>query len=368
MVIDKFPSGEIIPPPSKSLSHRALICAWLSGNSAVQNLGNSADIHATKRCLSALDAKKVLDCGESGSTLRFLMPLAALRGGAEFIGDGRLLDRPLEPYKNALNFSLNNGRLRVESGLSGGDYSLPGNISSQFFSGLLMALTLANTDSTVIFSTPLESKAYIDMTLDVMSAFGVRVESLENGWKIKGNQSYIYADYFVEPDYSQAAFFLAASALGRNVTCKGLLPDSRQGDREIVEIIAKIGNPLKAIDVDATDIPDIIPPIAALLCFCDGESHIYNAKRLRFKESDRLHALASELSKLGADITEGTDSLTIRGKKHLRGGVVDAHNDHRIAMAIAVAAIGCEISVDLTGWESVGKSYPDFWRDWGVRP
>ncbi|GHU87863.1 3-phosphoshikimate 1-carboxyvinyltransferase [Clostridia bacterium] len=371
MVINNFPSGEITPPPSKSLSHRALICAWLSGAdisdpSCVKNLGDSSDIQATKRCLSALSNGKTLDCGESGSTLRFLMPLAALHGGAGFVGSGRLLERPLEPYNNALRFFQEPDYIRVGSGLKNGDYILPGDVSSQFFSGLLMALPLVKGDSTLTFSSPLESKSYVEMTLDVMSAFGVHVETLENGWEIRGNQKYIYTDYTVESDYSQAAFFLAAAALGRDVTCKGLSPDSHQGDRKIVEIVAKIGKSLQAIDIDASDIPDIVPPIAVLCCFCEGESHIYNAKRLRFKESDRLHALATELSNLGADIFEGADSLTIRGKKRLAGGVADAHNDHRIAMTIAVAAVGCDAPVDLTGWESVGKSYPNFWRDWGV--
>ncbi|GHU95013.1 3-phosphoshikimate 1-carboxyvinyltransferase [Clostridia bacterium] len=371
MVINNFPSGEITPPPSKSLSHRALICAWLSGAdisdpSCVKNLGDSSDIQATKRCLVALSNGNTLDCGESGSTLRFLMPLASLHGGADFVGSGRLLERPLEPYNNALHFLQESGYIRVGCGLKNGNYVLPGDVSSQFFSGLLMALPLVNGDSTLTFSSSLESKPYIEMTLDVMSSFGVCVETLENGWKLQGNQKYIYTSYAVESDYSQAAFFLAAAALGRDVTCKGLSPSSRQGDRKIIEIVAKIGNSLQPVDVDASDIPDIVPPIAALCCFCEGESHIYNAKRLRFKESDRLHALASELSKLGADIAEGSDSLAIRGKKRLAGGCADSHNDHRIAMAVAVAAIGCDAPVDLTGWESVKKSYPNFWKDWGV--
>ncbi|GHV17031.1 3-phosphoshikimate 1-carboxyvinyltransferase [Clostridia bacterium] len=372
MVINNFPSGEITPPPSKSLSHRALICAWLSGAdifdpSCVKNLGDSNDIRATKRCLDALRNKKTLDCGESGSTLRFLMPLAALQGGADFIESGQLhvLERPLWPYKNTIDFLQKRGRIRVASGLKSGDYALHGDVSSQFFSGLLMALPLVNGDSTLIFSSPLESRSYVEMTLDVMEAFGVHVESLENGWKIPGNQRYVYTKYTVEADYSQAAFFLAAAALGRDVVCKGLSPDSRQGDREIVEIVAKIGNSLQPVDVDAGNIPDIVPPIAALCCFCNGESHIYNAGRLRLKECDRLHALAVELSKLGADITEGADNLTIRGKNRLSGGTADSHGDHRIAMSIAVAAIGCDAPVELTGWESVGKSYPNFWKDWG---
>jgi 3-phosphoshikimate 1-carboxyvinyltransferase len=409
--IERFPSGVVTPPPSKSLSHRAAICAALAdGESAIENFGLSEDVAATLGGIEALglaDARldggvlrvspravsavggAVVDCGESGSTLRFLLPLAALHGRrALFTGRGRLLERPLEVYAKVFaeagaRFELTPEGAVTEGQLRGGVYSMPGDVSSQFVSGLLFALPLLESDSEIRLSTPLESRGYVDLTIDVMRRFGVEATERGGAYFVKGGQRYSPARYRVEADYSQAAFFLASAALGLDVEVAGLDPDSRQGDRAILRILRGMGaetiwrdgcagedkilsvraKSLSAVTVDARETPDLVPPIAALCCFCEGTSRIVNAGRLRLKESDRLKALASELKKLGAIAEESGDSLVITGAERLRGGAADAWGDHRIAMSVAVAAIRCDGPVSLSGWRSVNKSYPNFWRD-----
>jgi 3-phosphoshikimate 1-carboxyvinyltransferase len=406
-----FPRGAITPPPSKSLSHRAVICAALAdGDSVIENLGASEDIGATLSCVRALlgagfkeggafgGAGKmpwsggagdmaVLDCGESGSTLRFLLPVAALGAGrTAFTGKGRLLSRPIDLYAEVFraagaSYEHVADKVTVKGPLRSGEYALPGDVSSQFVSGLLLALPLLEGDSTVRLSSPLESGGYVDMTIDVMRRFGVEIGRDGAHYLVRGGQRYRPARYRVEADYSQAAFFLAASALGRDVEVSGLDRDSIQGDRAILGVLAQAGaeiawrggavtaraGRLSPVTVDAREIPDLVPPIAALCCFCDGTSRVLNAGRLRLKESDRLRALASELGKLGAEVKEGAGSLEIAGSESLAGGDADARGDHRIAMAIAVAAIRCRGRVRLSGWRSVAKSYPGFWRDFEGR-
>jgi 3-phosphoshikimate 1-carboxyvinyltransferase len=408
--IDRFPGGVCVPPPSKSLGHRAVICAALAargpagGESTLRNLGRSEDIDATLAGVTALwspavategDGLRVgpgrpagtagrVDCGESGSTLRFLLPLAATEARETvFTGRGRLLARPLAVYADLFRavgavFAQGPQSVRVRGPLRGGVYALPGDVSSQFVSGLLLALPLLPDDSEIRLTTPLQSRGYADLTLDVMRHFGVTVAETRAGYHIRGGQCYRPAAYRVEADYSQAAFFLAAAALGRPVTVAGLHPESRQGDRAMLEILRAMGaevsrqadavrvraGRLEAVTVDAREIPDIVPPVAALCCFCAGRSRIVGAGRLRLKESDRLRALAAELGRLGARVEETEDTLTIEGAARLAGGPADAWNDHRIAMALAVAALRCDKPVLLTGWRSVAKSYPNFWKDW----
>lgn len=405
--IKRFPSGVMTPPASKSYSHRAVICAALAaicgteGESRIENLGRSEDIDATLAGVRALGAgfsmegdtlrvlpgtarkTQIIDCGESGSTLRFLLPVAALRKDEiAFTGRGRLLQRPLDAYRDVFGqagvaFSQDSAGARVKGPLKGGRYELPGDVSSQFVSGLLLVLPLAEEDSELWLTTPLESADYVEMTLAMMRHYGVEVLREGTRYLIRGGQRYVPAHYTVEPDYSQAAFFLAAGALGRDVVCAGLNPESLQGDRAILRILREMdaevsaagdfvkarADGLRAVTVDARQIPDLVPPVAALCCFCEGTSRIVNAGRLRLKESDRLTALTGELRALGAEIAEEVDSLVIRGRRELPGGRADARGDHRIAMAIAVAAIRCSGPVELTGWESVGKSYPGFWND-----
>ncbi|MCL1917764.1 MAG: 3-phosphoshikimate 1-carboxyvinyltransferase [Peptococcaceae bacterium] len=435
-------------PPSKSVTHRAVICAGLTqGESVLRNISESEDIEATLRCMRTLEAHCVrkgnevvirgggmhhaqgtthntqsegmdtpllLDCGESGSTLRFLMPLAACLGQpVSFTGNGRLMERPLEPYSDLFREygvgvvrrssidiaaqSLERVTLTVTGPLQGGEFRLPGHISSQFVSGLLLALPLLSQDSTVVMTTPLESASYVDITLDVMRAFGVEVRHREyQEFFIRGNQCYQACDYTVEGDYSQAAFFLVAAALGCNCVCAGLKEDSCQGDRRIVHILRQCGadvsweecsyaaddlsrecssekgkglcvrpRELSCVTVDISDIPDLAAPLAVLFSFCRGESRIINGRRLRYKESDRLTAVATELRKLGADIEEGEDFLVIRGVDAFTGGQVDSWGDHRIAMMLSVAALKSTGPVWLTGSQSVAKSYPDFFEDFG---
>lgn len=394
--IRRFPAGTVTLPPSKSLSHRAVICAALaaeSGESTLYNVGTSQDIAATTACMEALCAlpkapggtgERTLDCGESGSTLRFLIPLAAMTGGTwRFTGRGRLLQRPLAVYADIFaragaRFEQTAEAVTVEGPLPGGTYRLPGDVSSQFLSGLLLALPLAKADSTLIVEGPLESAAYVDLTLDVMAAFGVQAVRNDNGsYSIPGGQRYTPAQYTVEGDWSQAAFFLGAGVLGQPVACAGLNPNSRQGDAAILAVLKEMGadvnwreglvqagsNGLNSVTIDASPIPDLVPPLAVLCSFAQGTSRIINAGRLRIKESDRLAAMAAELQKLGASVQEEPEGLVITGKPALAGGVVDAHNDHRIAMAMALAATRCTGGVTLTGWESVQKSYPAFWTD-----
>jgi 3-phosphoshikimate 1-carboxyvinyltransferase len=432
-IISKFPSGRITPPASKSVSHRALICAALAGGdeavARVSNIGVSDDITATRRALEVLlsgDSTKTIDCGESGSTLRFLIPIAAVLGGEwRFVGQGRLLDRPLDVYDGVFAQSgalleRDGDSILVRGPLKAGKYEIVGNVSSQFISGLMFALPLLDGDSEIVLTTELESVDYVNLTIDVMSAFGVDVYEIAGqarndatqlsndatqfsndaaqvvGYQIPGHQTYIPVDFVVEADWSQAAFFLVAGALGLDVEVSGFSMDSLQGDMRILDVLESAGatifetvdesdaskydifaddfslstlsaspseDGLNAITLDVSDIPDLVPPIAALLCYADGTSYINNAGRLRIKESDRLEALVAELGNIGADIRAEDDSLVIVGKKKLSGGSADAHGDLRIAMAVAVAAIGCENAVKLTGWESVGKSYPGFWDD-----
>lgn len=402
-VLAKGPVGVVNVPPSKSFGHRAVICAALaadSGDSVVENLGRSQDIDATLRAVGMLGCRAerrgggvaigrrrgrsdFVDCGESGSTLRFFLPLAALQGREIVLsGRGRLMSRPLEAYgrvfaESGVNFTKVGGGVKVCGPMRGGVRELPGDVSSQFVSGLLFASPLLDEDSEIRLTSPLESAPYANMTVSAMRHFGVRVEADRNGYRVGARQRYKPARYRVEGDYSQAAFFLAAAALGRKVVCRGLEADSPQGDRAILDVLREMnasveyGNPgvtvragsLRAVTVDARQIPDLVPPIAALCCFCEGESRIVGASRLRLKESDRLRALAMELGRLGADIRETDDGLVINGKPMLEGGEADAHGDHRIAMASALASLRCRAPVRLSGAESVKKSYPDFWKD-----
>ena len=394
-------AGTVTPPPSKSQAHRALIAAALAhGESVISNVALSQDIEATIRCLEELGARfrrggggiavqgmganvmsplrrmayPRLDCGESGSTLRFLIPVAlAVRGGGVFIGHGRLMERPLTPYfdlfdEKEIFYEWKDGALTVAGMLTPGTYQLPGNVSSQFFTGLLLALPLVNGPSAVIPTTPLESEGYIQMTLQVMAHFGVEFPvsmSLPPQYYPQGNQTYRAADFAVEGDWSQAAFWYAARALGNPVTVEGMAPDSVQGDRIITDLALQLSGP-EAAELDLSGCPDLAPPLAVMAALRAGKTtRLTNAARLRMKESDRLASVTAVLSALGADVKEGPDFLEIRGKERLAGGVkVDSFNDHRIAMMAAIAATRCEKPVTITGAQCVAKSYPDFWEEY----
>ncbi len=410
IIIPKMLSGTVTVPPSKSVAHRALIAAALSGGECIiDNLALSEDILATLGGIYALGSKYrynkntmravisprrtalksesgEIDCKESGSTLKLLLPIALSRGGKyKFTGQGRLLQRPIKPYldmfakKNILCETKADG-IYVSGKLKGGRFELAGNVSSQFISGLLMALPLVEGDSEIVITTPPESRGYIDITLGVLKDFGIEIENRDyKKYLIRGNQSYKARNYTIEGDYSQGAFFLVAGALGCRVELSGLPKETYQGDKAILDIIKGAGGIIYEKDgkisvkraetmqgrvIDARDIPDLVPILAVLLCFCKGESKIINAGRLRMKGSDSLSALTQELKRLGADITAGSDSLKIVGKQTLCGNTVSAWNDHRIAMALAIASCRCEAEqiCILGGEAAVRKSYPDFFE------
>lgn len=398
--------GEVTPPPSKSVAHRAIIASALTGKQCkVHNIALSADISATLQCMERLgacfkynektqtvsfSAKRkqpaaplILDCCESGSTLRFLIPLAlCFADKVTFIGQGRLMERPQKPYfdlfdERGITYTAQDGKLTVEGSLQAGHFTLPGDVSSQFVTGLLFALPLLKGDSVIEITTPLESKGYIDLTLDVLKAYGIQIKNQNyKKFHIAGGQTYTGSDYTVESDFSQAAFFLVAGALGCDIICNNLRRESLQGDKKILDILKEVQADLEETNsggirarrtahmrgtvIDASEIPDLVPILTVLCSFCQGESHIINAGRLRIKESDRLAAITAELNRMGAQIEEHSDSLTIHGVSNLHGATLSSWNDHRIAMAAAIAACRAEGDVSIMGAEAVRKSYPEF--------
>lgn len=397
--------GEIVMPPSKSAAHRAIICAALAkGISKISPVELSNDISATINCVRTMGAdismngnvltidgtntfsnkKALLNCGESGSTLRFLIPVAGVGGvNAVFTGEGRLPQRPIGIYleclpKFGVECKTKGGLpLEIKGKLKSGVYSIPGNISSQFITGLLLALPLVDGDSEIIIIGNTESVGYIDMTINIMKEFGVNIGRTEKGYFIKGGQSYTARDFTVEGDWSQAAFFLAAGAIGDTVTIKGLRTDSTQGDRMALDIFSRFGanievtdnkitiskNKLVATDIDATQIPDLVPILATVAALCEGTTKIYGAARLRIKESDRLTAICTGLNAVGANVTELPDGLIINGIKTFKGGFAEGYNDHRIVMSMAMASICSESDITITDAQSINKSYPTFFEE-----
>ena len=405
MQVTIFPSqlhGTVTPPPSKSQAHRLIILSALAdGESTIRNFELSKDLLFTQRAIDTLGARigtdtdgnrnntkhirgidphrawtkelPQIDCGESGSTLRFLIPVSlAVAGGGVFTGSERLMQRPLEPYfaifrEQGIHYSLENNTLTVQGRLLPEQYRLPGNVSSQFFSGLLLALPLLSEPSVLIPEGRLESNSYITMTLHALSQFGVYIPatmSIPPQYHIPGGTVYAPQNLSLEADWSQAAFWYAAAGIGNEITVTGMSNESFQGDRAILEY----GEMLRThgdVTIDISNCPDLAPPLAVWGALRDGQLHLTNAARLRLKESDRLAAITDTLTALGADIREEADSLTIRGKSSLVGGVtVDCHNDHRIAMMLAIAATRCMHPVTLTGAQCVNKSYPHFWQDY----
>ncbi|WP_346876306.1 MULTISPECIES: 3-phosphoshikimate 1-carboxyvinyltransferase [unclassified Clostridium] len=405
----KLLKGNIVVPSSKSLGHRGIIAAALSrGISRVDNIQLSKDIEATMEIMKELGAvvniedqnlyidgrkmfsyEKKLDlrCRESGSTLRFLIPLALTKDGDYiFHGEGKLISRPLEPYyeifeEKGIKYSREEDGLplKVSGKLTSGTYRVRGDISSQFITGLLFSLPILEGNSRIQITTKLESKGYIDLTLDTLKDFGIEIEN--NNYKefnIRGAQKYNSRNYYVEGDYSQGAFFLVAGALGSSIVCSGLNKDSLQGDKVILDILEAMGcnveeseegikvkpSKTKGIEIDASNCPDLVPVLTVLASLSEGETKIVNAKRLRIKECDRLHAITKELNKLGANIIELEDSLIISGVNELKGGEVDSHNDHRIVMALAIAATRANGDVIINNPSAVEKSYPNFFKDY----
>lgn len=428
-------TGRIAVPASKSYAHRLLISAALGDlDSEIVCDGISKDIQATIDCLSALGARievhsdrisvspinreqlrhgrqgAILPCNESGSTLRFLIPVAgALGRHVTFKMAGKLSERPLDELKAALTahgmrFSQDGERLECKGKLTSGEYVIPGNISSQYISGLLFALPLLEGDSTIKVTGRTESGDYIRMTFETIEAMGIDVSATAEGFFIRGGQTYRPEHIMiVEKDWSNAAFFACMGAMSEEgIVLEGMNTESAQGDRQILEVVQKFGARVEITEneisirrreaiedkinggkaeaseneinveqggnlgsrvIDASTIPDLVPTIAALASVSQGETRIVGASRLRFKESDRLMTTTAMLKNLGADITETEDGLVIIAKEALAGGETETFNDHRIAMAAAVAACRCTSDVVIKGCECTAKSYPMFFDD-----
>lgn len=400
------PNGTVNVPPSKSDVHRAIICAAMAnGVSRISPVALSNDIKATIGCIKALGADAVLennvltvdgtnmyknktallDCGESGSTLRFFIPIAAVGNiNATFVGKGKLPQRPIGIFTEALpkagTVCKTEGGLPLEikGQLKSGIFEIPGNVSSQFITGLLLALPILEGDSEIVLTSPLESVGYIAMTIRTMKQFGVNIQATEKGWHIKGGQSYKTCDYTTDGDWSQAAFFMVLGAVSGKVTVKGVAKDSTQGDKKCAEILARFGAKvtqldnevtvekweLKAITIDASQIPDLVPVLSVCAAFAEGTTKIINAERLRIKECDRLKATAELLNNLGGKVKELSDGLEITGVSSLKGGNVNGYNDHRIVMSAAVCAARSDEDITATFAMSINKSYPDFYIDY----
>ncbi len=388
-------SGTVKIPSSKSISHRMLISAALAdGVSEITGVSSSKDIEATINCLKALGAdisdnngkitvrgiktpseKATLDCCESGSTLRFLIPIASALGTeATFLGKGKLPERPITPYlrempKYGVSFDYNNTMPFTVSGkLGGGEYLLEGDISSQFITGLLFALPLCREDSRIKMLSPLESKPYADMTIDCMRKAGIEITETPDGYIIPGNTGYKPFTSSVEGDYSQGAFFFVANAIGSDIAVENLLAESVQGDKKILEIIEDMcyndkSGKLSHFEVSVEDIPDLVPILAVLGSFGDKPSVIKGAKRLKIKESDRLIAISDALNRIGGKVTALEDGLIIEPVKEFTGGTADSFNDHRIVMSLAIASTRSKAPVIITNAEAVTKSYPDFFTE-----
>lgn len=408
--------GTIQSQPSKSMAHRAIICSALSeGESVIDNIIMSDDIQATINAVKALGTdvsisestsfagrkcltiksegtisirNNLINCSESGSTARFIMPVTRLVADTVIItGCGRLVERPFSVYKSlfaekGVKYTDSDGKMPItlEGSLKPGIYELPGDISSQFVSGLLFTLPLLGGPSKIIITNKLESLPYIKMTLKAIEDFGIKVNHDKEFkiFDIPGNQSYLAKPYYVvEGDWSQAAFFCVMGSISDGILIEGLDRDSLQGDKAILDILKEMGaNPeikdngilfkrskLRGIEVDASQIPDLVPIISVAASLAEGTTTIKNAARLRIKESDRLATTCHELNSIGANIIEKEDGLVINGAPHLSGGKADGCGDHRIVMSLAAASLACQEPVTITGFEAVKKSYPGFWED-----
>ena len=378
--------GNVKIPASKSMAHRALICASLSdGTSIVSNVTNSKDIEATVGCMKALGAiiKQIdettyevtgtnlfkqegnitCNANESGSTLRFLIPLAACTNAkVKFLGQGRLLQRPMDVYENEfkkqnIEFNQSNQEIIVSGNLKAKDYVVQGDISSQFITGFMFVLPLLNQDSTLTITEPYESKSYVNLTIQMLAKFGIEIiETSSNSYLIKGNQHYKAQDVSVEGDFSQLAFFAVLGTLNNTLSCSNMDMSSKQGDKAILDCIPSFTSDKDTITftkkqpalqtIDLSNCPDLGPILCVLASFTNGETNIVNAARLRMKESDRILAMETELKKWGVDITS-----------------IFGHNDHRIVMAMTVFGLcaGSECIIDDA--QAITKSYPTFFED-----
>lgn len=397
--------GDVVIPPSKSLSHRAIIAASLAeGDSVISNVLLSNDIIATINGMRACGARididgdklyikgsrvirkeNIIDANESGSTIRFMIPIALVSSEPiTFIGKNNLVNRPLDPYldifdRDGISYKKEEKYLPlfVSGGLKPGTYPIRGDISSQFITGLLFALPMLDGDSVIEITTNLESKGYIDLTLDILSKFGIEiVNDNYQRFYINGNQKFKPYDYEIEGDFSQSAFFLVADMLGADINLKAMNLDSHQGDKKILKDIkdfgGKIINDGRTINIDRVSLhsttidfsqsPDLGPALTVLASVTPGVSNFTNASRLRIKECDRITCMKEELEKMGAQIEELSDGMIITGVNILHGATLDSHNDHRVAMALAMASLACDGEITILNCECVSKSFPHFWN------
>ena len=398
--------GEVKALSSKSDTHRLLIASALSDKPTfIRCNTRSADITATVNCLNSLGAdiefvdggisvnpikerrkNAVLDCNESGSTIRFLLPVAAALGtNAEFTGGGRLPERPLSPLReqmeahNVVFSPINVFPVKISGEMTSGEFTIKGNISSQFITGLLFALPLLNGDSVINVIPPVESRPYIDMTLNTLKKFGISVKEDNNRFFIPGGQKYVSPGTAVsQGDWSNSAFFLTAGAVSGKVTVTGLDLSSVQGDKQILTILKEMGaeislsrdgitvekGNLHGTNIDARNIPDLVPIISvAAAAANDGKTVITGAERLKIKESDRLTAVYESLKALGVNVSKTDDGLVINGTGFVGGGAVSGYNDHRMVMALSVLSAVSSGDIILRGAEAVNKSYPNFFED-----
>lgn len=404
----KSTASNVVAISSKSEAHRALICAAFSkGNTDIICNNSSDDINATVNCLARIGTKIArtqngfsviptndfkknieIDCGESGSTLRFLLPaVSALGIECDIYMHGRLPHRPLSPlYELLANHGVSLSKqgtnpLHVKGKFDAGDYEIAGDVSSQFISGLLFALCILGKRSNVSITGNLESEPYVNITVQTLRQFGADIKRSGNTFQIYPSTLTSPKTFTVGGDWSNSAFFLCAGAIGGKAVCvHGLNLSSEQGDKEIMNILRCMGanvttndgcvvaskGILHGIKIDASQIPDLVPVLATVASVAQGETVIYNASRLRLKESNRIASVCKSLSDIGANIKETDDGLIIKGKKNLIGGTTDACGDHRIAMSMAVASLVCDNPVTVCGIEAINKSYPNFLSDFVV--
>lgn len=400
-------SGHVTIPPSKSMAHRAIICAALAhGKSIITNVAFSQDIMATiegMRLLgatietkadsvvvdgikdfSALQQEEVFCC-ESGSTLRFFIPLFSLcNQKVRFTGQGRLMQRPQDVYESifheqGLTFQQNDKGIVIDASLHHGEFTLQGNVSSQFISGLLFTLPFMKGDSILHIQPPFESKSYVVLTIQMLAAFGVNVYFKdENTIVVPGNQTYKPFHYEIEGDYSQLAFFAVLAAIQNDLTISGVSHQSKQGDKQIIDILKAFNvkveevergykiyqSPLQATSIDVSNCPDLGPILTVLGMYSPGNTRIFNAGRLRIKESDRIEAMETELKKFGVKISSTDDEIQINGNTtYLCHEDLHGHNDHRVVMALSIAATCSQSACVIDDAQAINKSYPSFFED-----
>lgn len=402
----KIDSGNITIPPSKSLAHRAIICACLApGRSVISNIDYSVDIRATIEGMRHLGASikedkdtlfidgietfqydgDVVNCHESGSTLRFFLPLFSLTGKrATFSGSKRLIERPQNVYEmlfqeQGIDFVRTYPNIIIDGRLKPGELTLKGNVSSQFITGLLFALPLLEADSKIHIEPPFESRSYVDLTIQMLKRFQIIVE-YEDAYTlaIKGNQQYQPTDVLVEGDYSQLVFWASLGVLNHSVETHGLDLQSLQGDKKTIDIFQSMNAGIKVLDdgyqfcpgtlngtvIDLNDCPDLGPMLFALATQANGKTTFQNAGRLRIKESDRIEAMETELKKLGCSISSTFGTVTITGPVKLQGNVtLHGHNDHRIVMALSILATIADEPITIDDAQAISKSYPGFFKD-----